>query len=42
MKIKLLDLCLEFDTPITVYDAARSAEKIDRSIIAAKVNGNVV
>ena len=42
MKIKLSDLCLEFDAPITVYDAARSAEKIDRSIIAAKVNGNVV
>ena len=42
MKIKLLDLCLEFDAPITVYDAARSAEKIDRSVIAARVDGNVV
>ncbi len=42
MKIKLSDLCLEFDAPITVYDAARSAEKIDRSVIAAKVDGNVV
>ena len=42
MKIKLYDLELSFDAPITVYDAARSAEKIDRSIIAAKVNGEVV
>ena len=42
MKIKLYDLDLSFDAPITVYDAARSAEKIDRSVIAAKVNGNVV
>ena len=42
MKIKLYDLDLSFDAPITVYDAARSAEKIDRSIIAAKVNGEVV
>ena len=42
MKIKLFDLCLEFDAPITVYDAARSAEKIDRSVIAAKVDGKVV
>ncbi len=42
MKIKLLDLCLEFDAPITVYDAARQAEKIDRSVIAAKADGNVV
>ncbi len=42
MKIKLFDLELSFDEPITVYDAARSAEKIDRSVIAAKVNGNVV
>ena len=42
MKIKLYDLSLEFDAPITVYDAARSAEKIDRSVIAAKVDGNVV
>ena len=42
MKIKLYDLELGFDAPITVYDAARSAEKIDRSVIAAKVNGEVV
>ena len=42
MKIKLFDLELSFDAPITVYDADRSAEKIDRSVIAAKVNGNVV
>ena len=42
MKIKLYDLELSFESPITVYDAARSAEKIDRSIIAAKVNGEVV
>ena len=42
MKINFSDLSLSFDAPITVYDAAREAEKIDRSVIAAKVNGKVV
>ncbi|MGM9631976.1 MAG: threonine--tRNA ligase [Eubacteriales bacterium] len=42
MKINFSDLSLSFDAPITVYDAARGAEKIDRSVIAAKVDGKVV
>lgn len=42
MKINFSDLSLSLDAPITVYDAAREAEKIDRSVIAAKVDGKVV
>ena len=42
MKINFGAKICEYDAPITVYDAAREAELIDRSIIAAKVNGEVV
>ncbi len=31
----------EFNAPVTVYDAAQSAELISRAVIAAKVNGAV-
>ena len=31
----------EFDAPITVYEAAKSAELIDRSVLAAKVDGEL-
>ncbi len=42
MKINFSDLSLSFDAPVTVYDAARAAERIDRSVIAARVDGEVV
>ena len=42
MKINFGAKICDYDAPITVYDAAREAELIDRSIIAAKVNGEVV
>ena len=41
MKINFGAKICDYDAPITVYDAAREAELIDRSIIAAKVNGEV-
>ena len=42
MKINFGAKICEYQAPLTVYDAAREAELIDRSIIAAKVNGQVV
>ena len=42
MKINFGSKICEYGAAITVYDAAREAELIDRSIIAAKVNGEVV
>ncbi|MBO5842269.1 MAG: threonine--tRNA ligase, partial [Clostridia bacterium] len=42
MKINFGAKIYEYEAPVTVYDAAREAELIDRSIIAAKVNGEVV
>ncbi len=33
---------LQFDAPVTVYDAAREAELISREVIACAVNGKVV
>ncbi len=42
MIIKLKDVVLEKNDSITVYDAAAEAGLIDRSVIAAKVNGEVV
>ena len=42
MKINFDGKSLEFNAPITVYDAAREAELISREVIAASVNGNVV
>ncbi|MBQ2255926.1 MAG: threonine--tRNA ligase, partial [Clostridia bacterium] len=42
MKINFGAKICEYDAPMTVYDAAREAELVDRSIIAAKVNGEVV
>ena len=41
MKINFGSKICEYPAALTVYDAAREAELIDRSIIAAKVNGNV-
>ena len=31
----------ESDSPISVYEAAKSAELVDRSVLAAKVNGEL-
>ena len=42
MKINFGAKICEYQAPITVYDAAKEAELVDRSIIAAKVNGEVV
>ena len=41
MKINFGSKICEYPSAMTVYDAAREAELIDRSIIAAKVNGTV-
>ena len=40
--VKFADKVLEFDAPVTVYDAAKAAELISREVIACKVNGKVV
>ncbi len=40
-EVKFADKTLQFDSPITAYDAAREAELISREVIAAKVNGTV-
>ena len=42
IKVNFVDKSLDFDAPITVYEAAKAAEMIDRSVIAAKVDGKVV
>ena len=42
IKVNFLDKSIDFESPVTVYEAARAAELIDRSVIAAKVDGKVV
>ena len=42
IKVNFVDKSIDFEAPVTVYEAARAAELIDRSIIAAKVDGKVV
>ena len=43
MKIKFNSDSFEFNTPVTVYDAAKEAfGAVERSVIAASVNGEVV
>lgn len=42
MKISFNDKVMDLEAPITVYEAAKAAEKIDRSVIAARVDGKVV
>ena len=39
--VKFADKSMQFDTPVTAYDAARSAELISRDVIACKINGEV-
>ncbi len=41
MKINFGSKIYESNSPITVYDAAKEAELIDRSVLAASVNGTV-
>ncbi len=41
MKIRFKDTVLEKDAPLSVYDAAAEAGVIDRSVIAAEVNGKL-
>ena len=41
MKIRFGEKEIQADAPITVYDAAKEAELIDRSVLAATVNGKV-
>ncbi|MBE6598013.1 MAG: threonine--tRNA ligase [Ruminococcaceae bacterium] len=38
-QVKFNDKVLNFDAPVTVYDAAKEAELISREVIAASVNG---
>jgi len=40
-EVKFNNKTMQFDAPITAYDAAREAELISREIIACKINGNV-
>ena len=40
-EIKFSNKSMQFDAPITAYDAAREAELISREIIACKINGEV-
>ena len=42
MKIKIQDKVLEFEAPITVYEAAREAELISRAVIGAEIGGKTV
>ena len=41
MKINFGSKVMEFDAPITVYDAAAAAELISRAVIGAHVNGKL-
>ena len=41
-KVKFADKCMEFDAPLSVFDAAKAAEIVSRAHIAAKVGGKVV
>ncbi len=38
-EVKIADKTLQFDAPITAYDAAREAELISREVIACRING---
>ncbi len=42
MKITMQDKVLEYDAPVTVYDAAKDAELITRAVIGARINGTTV
>ena len=42
MKIKIQDKVMEYDAPVTVYDAAKDAELISRAVIGAQMGGKTV
>ena len=41
MKIDFGSKQMEFDTPLSVYDAAAAAGLVDRSVLAAHVDGKL-
>ncbi len=41
MKFKILDKEIEFDAPVSVYEALRAAEASNNKLLGAKVNGEV-
>ena len=42
MKVKIQELELELNAPVTVYDAAKEAELITRAVIGAEIGGKTV
>ena len=40
--VKFAEKEMQFDAPLSVFDAAKEAELVTRAHIAAKVNGTVV
>ena len=42
MKVKIQDMELELNAPVTVYDAAKEAELITRAVIGAEIGGKTV
>ncbi len=42
LKVNFGEKEMQFDAPLTVYDAAKAAELANRSVLAAKLNGKVV
>ena len=41
-KVVFPEKVMEFDAPVSVFDAARAAELVSRAHVAAEVNGTVV
>ena len=41
-KVKFAEKCMEFEAPLTVFDAAKAAEIVSRAHVAAKIGGKVV
>ena len=41
-QVKFAEKAMEFDAPLSVFDAAKAAELVSRAHVAAKVNGAVV
>ena len=42
LKVNFGEKEMQFDAPLTVYDAAKAAELANRAVLAAKLNGKVV
>ena len=41
-QVKFAEKCMEFDAPITVFDAAKAAELVSRAHVAAEIDGKTV